>query len=352
MSPKVYLYQGARAKGQSKAQPNPLVASKVSRGKRKLQDASTSSVAAPSSTRRIKTTKLDTSVKTPTASRKPPTKVLKTTPARKTPAGTSGTSTGLPSLQDTSDGVIDENHDLEGSDGEPKSNLPKTSIPKIRKNLAIKADGSIFIGVDLQQIEATRKAERPVNAVLLVGGFGENSYLHKRLCDLLEGEDIEVHKPAYGWTAVVRGTLLYGLNKHSPRGADIAIAGRYTGAYYSTESGKKFFSAANSRWEVNTYDWFYEKKLNNITITIVQYLDPGDHGPPIFVGDGDVTIFGTLEVPLSEIPTRNLKKRRSENGQEWFIVDFLLKIIRTSAEFEFTLMHNRKAYKNVKADFA
>ncbi|KAL8914395.1 MAG: hypothetical protein Q9172_007093 [Xanthocarpia lactea] len=241
------------------------------------------------------------------------------------------------------------------------------------------------LGLVQHQIKATKTLELSVKAILLVGGFGENSYLHQRLCASVSGENIEVYKPAHGWTAVVRGAVSHGLARHSPRDAEVAIDGHCPGVHYGTESAKeyndkkhrgaqRFWSAANNRFEVNTYDWFITKgqtlsenkplrlyyhtesltslkKIDPIVITIVQCADPENKGAPLFVGDGKVTTHATLEVPLTQIPTKNLVKRRSENGQEWYIVDFSLKVIRRSAEFEYVLMRNTKAYGSVRAEF-
>ena len=43
------------------------------------------------------------------------------------------------------------------------------------------------------QIEATKSS---VKAILLVGGFGQSPYLHKRICEVVG--DIDVMQPPYG----------------------------------------------------------------------------------------------------------------------------------------------------------
>lgn len=67
--------------------------------------------------------------------------------------------------------------------------------------------------------------------------------------------------------------------------------------------------------------------------------------------EGEVTPVAHLEVPLSLIPIKNLKKRQSEDGKEWFIVDFTLKVTRTSSEFHYDLMRGTKSYGRVSAEF-
>lgn len=51
--------------------------------------------------------------------------------------------------------------------------------------------------------------ETEIRAVLLVGGFGQNSYLKERCRDALKS--VEVLQPPNAWTAVVRGAVMMGL---------------------------------------------------------------------------------------------------------------------------------------------
>lgn len=50
-----------------------------------------------------------------------------------------------------------------------------------------------------------------VRAVLLVGGFGQNSYLKERVRDALKS--VEILQPPNAWTAVVRGAVMMGLSR-------------------------------------------------------------------------------------------------------------------------------------------
>jgi len=60
------------------------------------------------------------------------------------------------------------------------------------------------------QIKATKKT---IKAVLLVGGFGQSSYLKERLQGTLSKET-EITQPPNGWTAVVRGAVMKGLGSN------------------------------------------------------------------------------------------------------------------------------------------
>jgi hypothetical protein len=67
--------------------------------------------------------------------------------------------------------------------------------------------------------------------VLLVGGFGGSVYLRKCI-ERVVGANIEVIQPANGWTAIVKGALIWALNDSSPEDARIAISTRAARKHY------------------------------------------------------------------------------------------------------------------------
>lgn len=70
-------------------------------------------------------------------------------------------------------------------------------------------------------------------AVILVGGFGQSIYLRKCI-EKIVGDSVEVLQPANGWTAVVRGALIRGLDEHAPNMSRISIASRVARKAYGT----------------------------------------------------------------------------------------------------------------------
>lgn len=58
-----------------------------------------------------------------------------------------------------------------------------------------------------QQITSTEKAKSKVKAVLLVGGFGESHYLHKRIRESVAGRPIEVLKSPAGYVLPCKFTI-------------------------------------------------------------------------------------------------------------------------------------------------
>ncbi len=114
-----------------------------------------------------------------------------------------------------------------------------------------------------KQIEATKARDADVKAIMMVGGFGENSYLHKRLREAVRARGIGVWKTPDGyvyhlyqwghgqgvsqlidwltknrWTAVARGALMKGLAKFNKRKE--IVDGRKARDFYGTESSKPF----------------------------------------------------------------------------------------------------------------
>ncbi|KAL8942323.1 MAG: hypothetical protein Q9211_001440 [Gyalolechia sp. 1 TL-2023] len=236
------------------------------------------------------------------------------------------------------------------------------------------------------QIATVEGTNNPtVKAVLMVGGFGENTYLNERLRQALIGRSIGVWKTANAWTAVLRGALMKGMAQACPKSTRVGISGRLARSNYGTESAKvydesvheatrRFWSDANNRHEVNTFDWFIlkgdtltEKKpirfsyhverlitlenLDPVEVSLVKCEVPEGSAPPVLVGDGQVQTLATIQVPIDRIPTRHLQKRRSAGGQQWYIIDFMLRVTCSSAEMTYELTHKRENYGRIALDY-
>ena len=104
----------------------------------------------------------------------------------------------------------------------------------------------------MAQIKASKDT---VKGILLVGGFGENTYLRDVIRQEVQGSEIEVIQPQDGfviqvtifhaadgprWTAVVRGALMKGLASASPSCAKVSIIGRSARKHYGVWIQTKF----------------------------------------------------------------------------------------------------------------
>jgi molecular chaperone DnaK (HSP70) len=86
------------------------------------------------------------------------------------------------------------------------------------------------------QIRATNKN---VNAVLLVGGFGQNNYLKESLRDALGGS-VKVLQPVNAWTAVVRGAVMMGLAHTNSQLAQVTLVSRRARKHYGLQLSTEF----------------------------------------------------------------------------------------------------------------
>lgn len=110
------------------------------------------------------------------------------------------------------------------------------------------------------QIAATKA---PVKAVLLVGGFGQNTFLRDSVRQAVASHGIEVMQSpnAYAslfrhlfqrlktsrWTAVVRGALMKGLASTNRSFARVNVSGRSARKHYGVDSHKSFNPAQHSQ---------------------------------------------------------------------------------------------------------
>ena len=81
------------------------------------------------------------------------------------------------------------------------------------------------------QIRAT---SRPIRAVLLVGGFGQNNYLKERLRTSLSSA-VQILQPPNAWTAVLRGAVMMGLARSDPRLTAVGLESRVARKHYGAE---------------------------------------------------------------------------------------------------------------------
>lgn len=134
----------------------------------------------------------------------------------------------------------------------------------------------IFDGIVLQVLKLVtdqRVATKvPIKAVLLVGGFGQSTYLQERLAAHM-GADIPVLQTENAWTAVVKGAVLKGLAQVSPEKAAVMkvvdrkarkhygfeLAVPYTQHEHTALASKRRWDSYNAQWEVDVMQWFIKR---------------------------------------------------------------------------------------------
>ncbi|KAL8916870.1 MAG: hypothetical protein Q9208_008302 [Pyrenodesmia sp. 3 TL-2023] len=97
------------------------------------------------------------------------------------------------------------------------------------------------------------------------------------------------------------------------------------------------------------------RRLDIVKITIVKWNDGEEENeptiPPRFADASGVSTVARLRVPLYRLPVKNLKTRTGEDGREWYIVDYKLRVRYTSSETVYELRHNDKGYGSVEAEY-
>ncbi|KAL8748178.1 MAG: hypothetical protein Q9184_007499, partial [Pyrenodesmia sp. 2 TL-2023] len=226
-----------------------------------------------------------------------------------------------------------------------------------------------------QQVDATKARAARVRAVLMVGGFGENTYLRKRIEEAIADDGIEMWRPSYAWTAVVRGALMKALADIYPKNKQVSIDGRRARAFYGTESAKEFRDAihpkeqriwnkANNRYENMVVKekkpidlWYHSEhpvsaqRLGTVKVTIVKWTDGENIVPPVFADAGGVSVVTRLQVPLDRLAKRNFKIRTGEDGRKWYIVDYKLQVTYYSSETVYELRDDIRGYGRVEAEY-
>lgn len=134
----------------------------------------------------------------------------------------------------------------------------------------------IFEPVILQIIELVKEqistSRVPIQAVLLVGGFGGSTYLRERLRNAIDRK-IQIMQPPNAWLAVVNGAVMKGLALNAPSEmTQVKIDNRVARKHYGTEWAAKYDetkhrSLKSKRWwcgldgcyKVSTMNWFIKR---------------------------------------------------------------------------------------------
>ena len=238
------------------------------------------------------------------------------------------------------------------------------------------------------QIAATKTKSLSVKAVLLVGGFGQSSYLRETIRAAI-ASNIEVMQPPNGWTAVVRGALMRGLSTLEPETERVKVAARVARKHYGTEIMSKYDAARghsrSTAWwddydgELKVFDmsWFiskhapvtedvpYVRKYHKVwkvsegprqTVAqdILMFADVNDTGAPLYKDGGDgegVRHLSRLRADLSCIPQSELMQRVGRDGKMYFVVYYEIEMCYLSASTRYALVYKGVKYDSVTAEY-
>ncbi|KAI7255473.1 actin-like ATPase domain-containing protein [Hortaea werneckii] len=134
-------------------------------------------------------------------------------------------------------------------------------FPGVEDNIEAGVDSG-FLCMDTADMRSVRAMGKSVNALMLVGGFGQSEYLLKSLRSRF---NVEIMQPVNAWTAVVRGAVLRGLE-----GQELVIS-RKARRHYGVKMKTPFNSSIHpdkvkywdpleeSLWATNQMTWYIKK---------------------------------------------------------------------------------------------
>ena len=230
------------------------------------------------------------------------------------------------------------------------------------------------------QIAASGKK---VNAVLMVGGFGQNAYLRETIRAAIDPR-IEVMQPPNGWTAVVRGALMKGLSQLEPTTTRVKVTSRTARKHYGTECfikynkfkharSKAFWSEFDGELKIHEMDWFitkgspvtegqpFIKYYNQVRLVsdgpfhflvedILTFTDFHNIGAPMY-RHGGVKKLARLKADLSSIPASELDRKIGKDGKEYFKIIFGIEMTYYSAHTTYALIYKQVNYGSVTAEY-
>ncbi|KAL9625213.1 MAG: hypothetical protein Q9160_000615 [Pyrenula sp. 1 TL-2023] len=188
-------------------------------------------------------------------------------------------------------------------------------------------------------------AGRAIEAVLLIGGFGQNVYLQDRLKEAV-GDQINVYESMNPWTAVMRGAVIRGLEELSPTLATIRIPSRRARKHIGIEGD---VVNESKPYQIHFY-WEQRKsqgRPNIIRMTIFQCLD---RQAPLYKLDG-VRDLAEVKANLTSIPEAEIDQEPGADDQVYYKVNLDIEMTCFSAWTVFALLYKGKRYDTVTAAF-
>jgi hypothetical protein len=249
--------------------------------------------------------------------------------------------------------------------------------------------------------EQIRLSGGKAKSVLLVGGFGQNTYLKERLREALP--NIEVLQPPNAWTAIVRGAVMMGLSNANTLLSTVQIVSRRARKHYGIKLNSDYDKDKHDKNE--RQDILSKSEIENLLIMNIRYWCPY-HGcyrvaaMEWFIRKGDVveenkpkkikfhkrfpvsegrrdsyniTVFAdsessvapvhhsnnvktlmTLKINLSSISKSQWKKlvRNGDDGKKYYIVDGNIECTFLSASTTYKLFCEWGLSATVTAEYA
>lgn len=224
------------------------------------------------------------------------------------------------------------------------------------------------------QVHGIRAGAETVDGIILVGGFGQSSYLYSRLS---EHFSVDILRPSDAWSAVARGAALYGLR------GDFVVERRaryHYGVTYDADYDDEVHSAElktldkdDNKWRVkNCMQWFVRKNepisaKRTVSFPMQRDFSRGtplredyelwacsDEEAPMYKkSDDGLFKVCQLTIDLSQVPEHEffIKYRTKCQGGPFrrLLYDLVMRI--DSAKLSFDLEIDEESYGRVEASF-
>ncbi|EEH37287.2 hypothetical protein PAAG_07568 [Paracoccidioides lutzii Pb01] len=226
-----------------------------------------------------------------------------------------------------------------------------------------------------EQIEAA-SAQGPISAVILVGGFGESTYLYRQIKQAVS--PIPVLQPPNGWTAIVRGAVMKGKSELSStpswnvksrycRGnyglvlwmpwkvgmpTDKKVWDKYEGLYKHSECMQWCIKRGDRVREnaPKSFPLYRAVPLDDPLIfsSSIYYSPLDGSNAPVYLNK-DCREHCVLNYNLSSIPRSKFKRKPGSHGDDYYEVEYSIDVTYYSAEMKFELVCQGEKYGSVTA---
>ncbi|KAL5602974.1 hypothetical protein FOBRF1_010507 [Fusarium oxysporum] len=258
-----------------------------------------------------------------------------------------------------------------------------------RGRFALKASdvNKIFEPVVLEVIRLVKDqitaSNVPVQAILLVGGFGSSNYLKERLRAAIDGS-VRIMQPPNAWQAIVQGAVLKGLARSSPDCAVVKVENRKARKHYGTEwsvrwdekshgnlKSERYWCGLDGCYKVRVMEWFITRgstvsendpyiaafvwtnpvskgRIRKVKMTI--YNDHLSRDAPLSRND-NVKMLSIVEADVIHIPENQLRRRKGCDDQWYYELNCKIEAVYTSASTSYTLIYQNQRFSTVTCEY-
>lgn len=248
------------------------------------------------------------------------------------------------------------------------------------------------LGLVNEQVTRVHQRDELVSSIILVGGFGQSTYLYERMQKhfktnhppaysqssanghVMQSADksISILRPRYAWTAVARGAAMRALE--GP-----IVRERRARFHYGTTCRPIFdprkHPSSSRHWDKldrccranKAMKWYIEKDSlmsedratcfhfknafhGTASIQRLPLWKTAEASAPI-MHHSSMSKVCTVECDLAGVPSRLMTARRDEDGREWRVVNFVVELRVDSASFQWQMKIDGSVYGSVTANF-